>query len=95
MTSQVILLLIHQLPERILRCVAVTQNQLKGKSKMANANDRAYFNEYLGYIEIGATETEALIEVANVNEVGVCEVYDALLRSGLRNPCGNSEAYCM
>lgn len=62
---------------------------------MANATDKAYFNEYLGYIEIGATQTEALIEVANANEVGVCEVYDALLRSGMRNPCGDSSQYCM
>ena len=56
---------------------------------MAQANiDNSYFNEYLGFIESGATEAEALIEVANVNEVGVCEVYDALLRKGLHNPCG-------
>jgi hypothetical protein len=51
--------------------------------------DNSYFNEYMGFIEIGATMTEALIEVASANEVGVCEVYDALLRKGLHNPCGN------
>jgi hypothetical protein len=51
--------------------------------------DNSYFNEYLGFIESGATETKALIEFANVNEVGVCEVYEALLRKGLHNLCGN------
>jgi len=56
---------------------------------MAQAQiDNSYFNEYLGFIESGATEAEALIEVANVYEVGVCEVYDALRRKGLHNPCG-------
>jgi len=57
------------------------------------ANDKAYFNEYLGFIEIGATEAEALIEVATANEVSVSEVFDALLRSGLHNPCGSSDLY--
>lgn len=61
---------------------------------MAQAKvDNSYFNEYLGFIEIGATEAEAVIEVANVNEVGVCEVYDALLRVGVYNPCGCSDRY--
>jgi hypothetical protein len=56
-------------------------------------NDNAYFNEYLGFIEIGATETEAVIEVATANEVSCCEVFDALLRQGLHNPCGSSDLY--
>jgi hypothetical protein len=61
---------------------------------MANAKiDNNYFNEYLGFIESGATEAEAVIEVANENEVGVCDVYDALLRVGLHNPCGCSDMY--
>jgi len=50
--------------------------------------DQTYFNEYWGYIEIGATACEALIEVANANEVSVCVVFDALVREGLGNPCG-------
>lgn len=58
------------------------------------ANDNAYFNEYLGFIEIGATEAEAVIEVATANEVSVSDVFDALLRSGLHNPCGQSGLYC-
>jgi hypothetical protein len=58
------------------------------------ANDNAYFNEYLGFIEIGATEAEALMEVATANEVSVSDVFDALLRQGLHNPCGQSEMYC-
>jgi hypothetical protein len=58
------------------------------------ANDNAYFNEYLGFIEIGATEAEALIEVANANEVSCSEVFDALLRSGLYYPCGDNSLYC-
>jgi hypothetical protein len=57
------------------------------------ANDNAYFNEYLGFIEIGATEAEALIEVATANEVSVSSVFDALLRQGLHNPCGSSALY--
>lgn len=61
---------------------------------MANANnDKAYFNEYMGYIDSGATEAEAVIEVANANEVGVCAVYDSLVRTGLHNPCGCSDQY--
>jgi hypothetical protein len=62
---------------------------------MANANnDKAYFNEYMGFIDCGATEAEAVIEVANANEVSVCVVCDALVRTGLHNPCGHNEAYC-
>lgn len=58
------------------------------------ANDKAYLNEYMGYIEIGATEAKAIIEVATANEVSVSSVFDALLREGLRNPCGHSSQYC-
>jgi hypothetical protein len=61
---------------------------------MANANNNTYYNAYMGYIESGATETEALIEVANENEVNVCVVYDALVLCGLHNPCGCSDQYC-
>ena len=57
---------------------------------MATNNDKAYFIEYLGFIEVGATAVEALIEVANSNEVSVCEVFDALARQGVRNPSGDS-----
>ncbi|MFC5476566.1 hypothetical protein [Massilia suwonensis] len=60
---------------------------------MANANNNSYFNAYLGYIECGATETEALIEVANENEVSVSVVFDALVLCGLHNPCGCSSDY--
>lgn len=58
------------------------------------ANDKAYFNEYMGYIESGATEAEAVIEVATANEVSVTSVFDALVRQGLHNPCGYSSQYC-
>jgi hypothetical protein len=58
------------------------------------ANDNAYFNEYMGFIEIGATEAEALIEVATTNEVSVGSVFDALVREALCNPCGQSSMYC-
>lgn len=58
------------------------------------ANEKAYFNEYLGFIEIGATEAEAVIEVATANEVSVGSVCDALVRQGLHNPCGHSSLYC-
>lgn len=57
-------------------------------------NDKAYFNAYLSYIETGATEAEAVIAVADENEVSVGVVYDALVREGVRNPCGCCEAYC-
>lgn len=60
---------------------------------MATNNDKAYFIEYLGFIEVGATSVEALIEVANSNEVGVIEVFDALVRHGLSNPCANCSQY--
>jgi len=42
--------------------------------------DQTYFNEYWDFIEVGATACEALIEVANANEVSVIEVFDALVR---------------
>lgn len=58
------------------------------------ANNNAYFNEYMGFIEIGATEAEAMIEVATANEVSVSSVFDALLLQGMQNPCGQSEMYC-
>lgn len=60
---------------------------------MTNANDNAFLNEYLGYIETGATEAEAVMQVATSNEVDCCEVFDALVRTGLSNPCGQCEAY--
>jgi hypothetical protein len=78
----------------IARCsnwyVALTLTKQRN-SKMAN--DKAYFAEYMGFIEIGATEAEAVIEVANVNEVSCCKVFDALLRQGLHNPCGQGRLY--
>ena len=61
---------------------------------MTSTIGQAYFSEYLGYIEVGATDAEALIEVATANKVTCCEVFDALLRQGLHNPCGQSENYC-
>lgn len=62
---------------------------------MANAITAAnnYFNEYMGFIDSGATEAEAVIAVADANEVSVGVVYDALISIGLHNPCGCSDAY--
>lgn len=37
----------------------------------------------MGYIEVGATGCEALIEIANANAVNVCVVIDALVHKGL------------
>jgi hypothetical protein len=56
--------------------------------------EQAYFNEYLGFIETGATEAEAVMQVATSNEVSCCNVIDALQRAGLHNPCGHSQMYC-
>lgn len=56
--------------------------------------DNAYLSEYLSYIETGATEAEALAQVATANEISVGDAYDALVRTGLHNPCGCSELYC-
>lgn len=60
---------------------------------MTNANDKNYFNAYMSYIETGATEAEAVIAVADENEVSCSQVFDALVRTGLHNPCGCSELY--
>lgn len=60
---------------------------------MTNANDNAYLNEYMGYIESGATEAEAVMQVATSNEVSCSQVFDALVRTGLHNPCGHCELY--
>ena len=63
--------------------------------KMQQAKiDKAYLSEYHGYIETGATEAEAVVQVATTNEVSVCVVYDALVRTGLHNPCGCSALCC-
>jgi hypothetical protein len=65
-----------------------------GNSKMNQAQiDQALFIEYMRYIDVGATEAEAVIEVANANELTCGDVYDALLREGLHNPCGQCEMY--
>jgi hypothetical protein len=56
--------------------------------------DQAIFNEYMQYIDVGATEAEALMQVATTNELTCGDVYDALLREGLHNPCGYSDSYC-
>jgi hypothetical protein len=65
-----------------------------GNSKMNQAhNDQAVFREYIDYIDVGATEAEALMQVATTNELTCGDVYDALLREGLHNPCGYSDAY--
>jgi predicted restriction endonuclease len=72
----------------------VMETQLT-EMKMQQAQiDKAYFNAYLCYIETGATEAEAVMAVAGENEISVGIVYDALVRKGVHNPCGQSEAYC-
>ena len=63
------------------------------ENEMTNADDNAFLKEYLGYIETGATEAEAVMQVATSNEVGCCVVFDALVRTGLSHPCGNCDAY--
>jgi len=93
MTASVTLLLIHLIPDCILRHMAITHKLIEGNEMQQARNDKTYFIEYMGYIEIGATACEALIEVANTNEVSVCVVFDALVREGLRNPCGDSSQY--
>jgi hypothetical protein len=66
-----------------------------GNSKMNQAQiDQAVFREYMDYIDTGATEAEALMQVATANELTYGDVYDALLREGLHNPCGYSDSYC-
>jgi hypothetical protein len=65
-----------------------------GNSEMNQAQiDQAILIEYTDYIDVGATEAEALMQVATTNEVSASDVYDALLRSGLHNPCGQCEMY--
>jgi hypothetical protein len=53
------------------------------------ATDKALHIEYLELTSTGATMTEALIEAANINELAVCAVFDALRREGFENPCGD------
>jgi hypothetical protein len=66
-----------------------------GNSKMNQAQiDQAFFIEYMDYITVGATEAEALMQVATTNELTCGDVYAALLREGLHNPCGCSDSYC-
>jgi hypothetical protein len=66
-----------------------------GNSKMNQAQiDQALLNEYMDYIAVGATEAEALMQIATTNELTCGDVYDALLREGLHNPCGYLDAYC-
>ena len=51
--------------------------------------DKVLHIEYLEMTATGATMAEALIEVANSNELPVSDVYEALRREGFENPCGN------
>lgn len=51
--------------------------------------DNALHNEYQDYINVGATNVEALVQVATANELSVIDVFDALVRYGLHNPCGS------
>lgn len=55
--------------------------------------DKAYFTEYMGNIETGATEAEAVMQVATSNEVSCSIVFEALLRQGLLHPCGLCDSY--
>jgi hypothetical protein len=65
-----------------------------GNSKMDQAQiDKAFFIEYMDYIDVGATEAEALMQVATTNGLTCGDLYDALLREGLHNPCGCSDSY--
>lgn len=49
--------------------------------------DNALHNEYQDYINVGATNVEALVQVATSNEMDVIAVFEALVRYGLHNPC--------
>jgi hypothetical protein len=70
-------------------------NKPTGNSKMNQAQiDQGIFREYMDYITVGATEAEALMQVATTNELTCGDVYDALLREGLHNPSGYSDSYC-
>jgi hypothetical protein len=72
----------------------VMETQLTEMKMQQAQTDKAYFSEYLDYIETGATEAEAVMQVATSNEVSVGVIYDALVRTGLHNPCGCSDMYC-
>lgn len=56
--------------------------------------DNALHNEYEDYINVGATNVEALVQVAQANEMDVIAVFEALVRYGVLNPCGYSDSYC-
>lgn len=56
--------------------------------------DNALHNEYEDYINVGATNVEALVQVATANEMDVVAVFEALVRYGLHNPCACSDSYC-
>lgn len=61
---------------------------------MTYAKDKALHAEYLEYIDAGATNVEALIQVATTNELSAMIVFDSLVRFGLHNPCMCSDADC-
>lgn len=42
--------------------------------------DNALHNEYEDYINVGATNVEALVQVAQANEMDVVAVFEALVR---------------
>lgn len=60
---------------------------------MTQANDIAILNDYLDFIVVGATEAEALMQVATANDMTCGDVCEALMRTGLHNPCGLCETY--
>lgn len=53
--------------------------------------DTALHNEYMECINTGATNVEALVQVAITNEMDVVVVFEALVRYGLHNPWAATE----
>lgn len=54
---------------------------------------KATYKENMEYIDVGATEAEAVMLVAMANEMTCYDVCDALQLAGSHNPCGQSETY--
>lgn len=59
--------------------------KIKPPQKINSQQDLMLYQEYTEYMKTGATNVQALVQVAITNELEVVTVFDALVRAEHRN----------